>query len=495
MAIKIYEHNKAPVAAISKHFKRNDKATVVMTTGIGKRAIATKFLQDRSGHDHKNILIAPSWTTWQLFKDSAPDLARSTVFYTYPGLLKKDIKKILSKHNPKLIVIDEYRRAGAKEWSKPINKIMEAIPRGCKILGTEASPIRYFEGKEEDRNMAIELFGKKGIVYELSRAKAIEKGLIKKPKLVTAIYNVDEILAQSKSALFETGLEKKSKKFKKNWEKSRGVAGILKKHLRPSDYKILVFCKNVETMQDTSPLIKKWFSKVYPGKKITIAELSYLNSVSETHDIVEEFKSAKKADGIHILMTVNKVNDSFHDDNLSVAIQFRETMSPTLDEQQKGRPMSFSSSKSAILFDLVNNIKRIERPIDEAFSNIIKSDPEEKTGVTISKAKEPVFTIVDETHDFVELMQELEDRLSSFAQLVEKLRAYLKKHGRIPPQFENPVLNKFVYRTRKYKKQGKLSKDKIKLFETLGISWEIETLADKKWEKTYDTVRASLSSR
>ncbi|MEI3148229.1 MAG: DEAD/DEAH box helicase family protein [Merdibacter sp.] len=70
---------------------------------------------------------------------------------------------------PDLIILDEFHRAGAAEWSKGVNRLIELYPEAM-LLGLSATHIRYLDNQ---RDMADELFGKpveglKGEVCDLA---------------------------------------------------------------------------------------------------------------------------------------------------------------------------------------------------------------------------------------------------------------------------------------------------------------------------------------
>src|SRR5690606_27996610 len=129
----------------------------------------------------KFLFIAP---TIFIFKEIKKHIKRSDYniqFRTYSYFLNKDLSKYTGYD---YIIIDEFHRAGADEWGTAIDEILELNPK-AKKLGLSATHIRYLDN---ERNMADELFNG-SIASSLNLGTAIEKGIHKVPKYVSALYN------------------------------------------------------------------------------------------------------------------------------------------------------------------------------------------------------------------------------------------------------------------------------------------------------------------
>ena len=70
------------------------------------------------------------------------------------------------------IILDEYHRAGAQEWSAALHKLLAACQQ-VKLLGLSATNIRYLDNQ---RNMADELFDG-NVASEMTLGEAIVRGI------------------------------------------------------------------------------------------------------------------------------------------------------------------------------------------------------------------------------------------------------------------------------------------------------------------------------
>jgi superfamily II DNA or RNA helicase len=98
-------------------------------------------------------------------------------------LAKSEIKRL----KPDYIILDEFHRCGAEEWSSGVDVLLKNYP-DVRILGTTATPIRYLDGA---RNMAEEIFENQ-IAQNLTLAKAIVTRILPSPRYVSALYTFDE---------------------------------------------------------------------------------------------------------------------------------------------------------------------------------------------------------------------------------------------------------------------------------------------------------------
>ena len=78
-------------------------------------------------------------------------------------------------------MLDEFHRAGAKEWGIGVQKLL-SMHEDAKVLGTSATPIRYLDSL---RNMADELFNN-NFAVNMSLADAIREKILPLPVYVTS---------------------------------------------------------------------------------------------------------------------------------------------------------------------------------------------------------------------------------------------------------------------------------------------------------------------
>lgn len=76
-------------------------------------------------------------------------------------------------HNLDYIILDEFHRCGAREWSKQKTLLLSNNPQ-TKVLGLSATPVRLLGG---NRDMSEGLFYG-NVAHEISLKKAIRDGLL-----------------------------------------------------------------------------------------------------------------------------------------------------------------------------------------------------------------------------------------------------------------------------------------------------------------------------
>ena len=91
-------------------------------------------------------------------------------------------------HNLDYIILDEFHRCGAREWSKKITLLLSNNPQ-AKVLGLSATPLRLLDG---NRDMSEELFYG-NVAHEISMKKAIRDGLLATLEYYAAVYSFKRI--------------------------------------------------------------------------------------------------------------------------------------------------------------------------------------------------------------------------------------------------------------------------------------------------------------
>ena len=194
--LELFAHNRAAYDAAAKLLASVGKAAVIHPTGTGKSFIAFQLVADHPG---ENILwLSPSEYIFATQRESlrrqAPEVSLAHVhFYTYAKLLRlteEDLAAIADLR-PAYIILDEYHRAGAQEWSAALQRLLAACPQ-AKLLGLSATNIRYLDNQ---RNMADELFDG-NVASEMTLGEAIVRGILPAPKYVTTVFRYGRDLAR-----------------------------------------------------------------------------------------------------------------------------------------------------------------------------------------------------------------------------------------------------------------------------------------------------------
>lgn len=194
--LELFAHNRAAYDATAKLLASAGKAAVIHPTGTGKSFIAFQLAADHPGG---NILwLSPSEYIFATQRESlrrqAPEVSLDNVhFYTYAKLLRLTDadRAAIAAQQPAYIILDEYHRAGAQEWSAALQRLLAVCP-GAKLLGLSATNIRYLDNQ---RNMADELFDG-NVASEMTLGEAIVRGILPAPKYVTTVFRYGRDLAR-----------------------------------------------------------------------------------------------------------------------------------------------------------------------------------------------------------------------------------------------------------------------------------------------------------
>lgn len=254
MGVELYKHNKVAYEKVEKMFEKENRVAVVHPTGSGKSFISLKWLYDN--RDKKCLFLAPTLAIRdQLIrhiKSSGLELSdfKNLEFAIYPNFASIT-DEFLEQHHYDCVVLDEFHRCGATEWSKGINKLLNHNPN-IKVLGVSATPIRYLD---DNRNMAEELFHG-NIASEISLAEAMAKGILPVPTYIQGIYSFQEDLDKFQARIDRLTDEDAKSRFqdllnqaKKRLENADGLEEIFKKHITDPSGKYIVFCKDTAHMR------------------------------------------------------------------------------------------------------------------------------------------------------------------------------------------------------------------------------------------------------
>lgn len=333
---------------------------MVHPTGTGKTRIALKWIEESEG---KTIYVAP---TNHILKQVQETIEQAREFgqlneeeyrrykevkhVTYISLM--ELSKLESGYQN--IILDEFHRCGAPEWEKGVNRLLENSPN-AKIIGLSATPLRAVD----KRDMADELFEGQ-IASEMTLEEAVAEGILQAPIYINGIYSLNEVVLKSEERISriedkktKRELEKKLNEVKRQLEKAEGLEDIFEKYASKRDGKYIVFCSDIKDMHKKMQEAEKWFSKV---GKTKLYEISYRKSDKSNQDTLTRFKN--EDDGtIHLLFSVDKLNEGIHVDGIDGVIMLRKTGSPLVYTQQLGRGLSAGNKGVPIIFDLVNNIE------------------------------------------------------------------------------------------------------------------------------------------
>ena len=304
-----------------------NKVAVVHPTGTGKTYIALKWVEKSEG---KTIYVAPTNYILKQVQETIEQARASeqlseeeyrrykeVKYITYNSLM--ELSKLDSGYQN--IILDEFHRCGAPEWGKGVNRLLEKSPN-AKIIGLSATPLRAVDKKD----MADELFEGQ-IASEMTLEEAVAEGIIQAPIYINGIYALNEVVLQAQAKISriedkkaKQEIEKKINEAKRQLEKAEGLEEIFEKYARKTDGKYIVFCSDIKDMHKKMQEAEKWFSKV---GKTKLYEISYRKSEQSNEDTLTRFRN-EKDETIHLLFSVDKLNEGIHVDGIDGVIMLRK---------------------------------------------------------------------------------------------------------------------------------------------------------------------------
>ncbi|MDA7647518.1 Helicase associated domain protein [Akkermansiaceae bacterium] len=479
--VRLHSHNQTTFDSAIESLHEGSRVACIQATGTGKSYVIAKTMNEFS--DEKKLVIAPSHYILKQQKEVVPWLESSTQYMTYKGATNLEEAEI-RELNPKLIVLDEFHRAGAEAWGGGVDRILKNCPE-AKVLGTTATPIRYLDG---ERDMSDELFDEEAV--NLPLAEAIQRNILPSPEYVASLYTLNEeadnlLENLSKSTLSDA--EKKTIKAeveqaKIDWEKTSGVPQILKKYLSENlNNKFIVFCKNKDHLDELEDEVRKWIrkTKLFEYRKTYRVYSKY----SESDANLEAFLEAKDKNTAHILLSIDMLNEGIHAPDVGAVLLFRPTESPRIFYQQIGRCLQVGTNSKPIIFDFVNNFQSIRagdflNDLQEAG----ETERELREEFGLSADYLPEIHVHDESRAILETFDEIGERLGSWEVNFQKLVAYKEEHGdcEVSESFKDKHLYNWVLNQRRKKKTGRLDLKKIKRLDEIDFTWDL-------YEEAWDT--------
>ena len=519
MAIELYKHNKKAYSNVLEHFETTNRTCVVHATGTGKSFISLKWLEDNK--DRRCLFLAPTNAIIDQFKTHIEDNGLS--LSDFPNLefeLYTNVNNRIADNKYDCIVMDEFHRCGAKEWSKGINKLLDNN-EDAKVLGLSATPIRYLD---DNRNMADEIFNG-NIASEISIAEAIAMGILQAPTYITSIYSFDNEIDKIQNQIDKyknkeekKELQKKLDEAKNMLEKSRGLSEVFEKYIKNDKGKYIVFCKDKPHMELMEEKSNEWFKNI---NKIKVNDVYYEKGRELNKYEIDSFENNER-DELKLLFAIEMLNEGVHVKSIDGVIMFRPTVSPIIYFQQLGRALSVGHNEHPIVFDVVNNYecldqihtlkdeveKIIDKAIDDINNGIVPFDG--YVDVDSYKFKNILngFNIIDCNTDIKQILDKLDvDSQFTFEDWYKLAKAYSESHNgslEVPSRFKTfDGVNEITEDDPRYKdapnlgakvvdwrgiyngtRKGALTQEQIDLLTGIGMRWEkLEKMTFEDWYK------------
>lgn len=407
MSIRLKPHNVETYKKVTDKLKESNKVAVIHPTGTGKMYIALKLLEENKGK--KAIYVAPSNPILHDVKKNI--FAEGMTMSDFPNLKRITYQKLarltdeeIQELDADIIILDEFHHCGAPEWGKGIERLLQRN-EGASVLGLSATPLRYTDGL---RDMADELF-ENNVASEMTLEEAIESEILPKASYVSALYGYDKELEDMQTNIDKIKGEDKRKEAQallnslrdKLDESTQNLPELFSEHMQNKNGKYIVFCKNIEDMNEKMEQAPKMFGGV--NSNITIRGVS--SKIKESDKILTEFEQDSEEGTLKLLYAVDMLNEGYHIKDLDGVIMMRPTFSPTIYTQQLGRALTVGGDKSPVVLDLVNNFDSCK--IIEDFAEKMKEyKGNDKTGKT-ENSKKSRLSIFDTTKEFREIAEKI----------------------------------------------------------------------------------------
>ena len=464
-------HNQKAYDAVIEAFKSSHYTCVVHPTGSGKSYIALQLIEE---HPESRILYVTSYAmNLDEFQGKVENLIgnRNVTFSIYKNLNPDRIFDF--------IILDEFHRAGAPEWSKLV-ALLEAANPDAYYLGLSATPIRYLDNM---RDMSAELFDG-NVASEITLHDAIIQRILPYPKYIAASYSLKENLGRAektwnqrvkKNAKAEEALDKA----RKYLENADGLNEVFRKNMPSPVGKYIVFCRDAEHLNRMMSESEGWFSwckEVHRYKT-----MSQMKSTKEYDDFISD-----DSDTLRLLFCIDMLNEGVHVPKVDGCIFLRPTTSYNVYYQQAGRGLQVEPGidHPPIIFDIVNNVYLL-KTIREFWEGVQRDASEAWDEPDLS-----ILTVNPQDVEFLRYLDEfyshLDDPWDYYYSLVE---TYHNVTGnlRIPADYvaDGHHLFQWLNRQRHAYKRGELRQERVEKLDRLGIDWGF--LVDRSnWDQKYE---------
>ena len=350
MRLELKQHNRVAYERVMAAFEKDRMTCVCHPTGTGKSYIVAAVTE----HFKRVLILAPNM--FVLRQQQHVISWRDNIEYRSYQWLNNNVTDITEQYD--LIVIDEFHRAGAPEWSAAVELLIESQPQ-AKVLGTTATPIRYLD---DERNMADELFNGH-VASEMTITEAWNRNILPIPTYVTGIFSFTKVMEDATERIMQNGRipeeEKRKRIFRLSnkklaWEKSIGMVQIMRKHLPKDVRRIIVFCSHIEDLEPMRQEVQRWMKQA----GFTICGCYNLHSDQterEQRETMERFEN-DEGEGVKVIFSVNMLNEGIHIPQVGAVIMLRTTSSRIIYMQQMGRALTAANTERPIVLDMVDNI-------------------------------------------------------------------------------------------------------------------------------------------
>lgn len=427
MRLELKKHNKVAYERVMAAFEEDRMTCVCHPTGTGKSYIVAAVTE----HFKRVIILAPN--IFVLRQQRQVINWRKDIEYRTYQWLNKNVTNITEQYD--LIVIDEFHRAGAPEWSAAVGLLIESQTE-AKVLGTSATPIRYLD---DERNMADELFNGH-VASNMTIAEAwTVYNVLPIPRYVSGLFRWDKTIDDAVERINKSRTlndeEKRQRIFrlsnkKLSWECCYGMPAILRKHLDKDARRVIVFCSHIEMLEQMKDEVCGWFRSAGFALAGTYILHSQLKD-SEQRNQMQGFE-ADTNDGVKLMFCVDMLNEGIHVPNISAVLMLRTTSSRIIYMQQMGRCLTTANTENPLVLDMVDNITTTTdiRGFQDEFKLMEKLQAERE------KREPRNFEVIDYTMSVRQVIDKLvPDFKRKTDDIMKGIEDFFETHGRRPSRY------------------------------------------------------------
>ena len=329
----VFEHNEEVYEQMESFLSEDNKAIVVIGTGLGKTTTALEYCYR---HSCRGLVIAPKTIIcgdWEK-NDCIDAMTFSSFINRYNDI---DYERY------GVIIVDEVHHSGASKWGAGVQYV---INKGIKVIGLTATPDRL-----DGVNIVKQLFGG-NLCQGLDVLDGINQGILHPFNYIGAYYDAEKVCQAIKDKYGDRLTVELTGKLDIALNNTPKLKDIITSNMPGGKRKGVIFVEKIEDMDEGIRLIQE----IYPD--VEYRKLHSDLSIEELRCIKKWFQNTEEG----YLCAINMVSEGVHYNNVNTLFMLRRTKSSIVFEQQIGRVVTLAKKEdpNAIVYDLVNNSKTVQ---------------------------------------------------------------------------------------------------------------------------------------
>lgn len=339
------------IKAINRDLKKNQKALLVLATGLGKTETAMKIIEKTDNNQlwivgRNNLLYQTAERFYNrgihnigVLNGSQKEIDMKITMSTVQTISKQNMLKMFKPDHFDTIWIDEAHHTAAKQYKKIL-----AYFKNYKLVGLTATPDR------PDSENIYNIFGK--ISYEKTFEEAQKLKILAKQKPSTIL--TDSVIKGIKT---KTG-DYSPESLDRLYTSSKRNQTIIKSYIKYAKNKVIkssmkpkaiCFCINVQHAI--------MLSKEFKNKGIKAEYICGNRKTQTVEDRIEIENKFRNTNDIEILCAVDLMNEGIDIPDVNIALMARPTRSAIIYSQQLGRVARIDGGRKKyfVVLDYVDN--------------------------------------------------------------------------------------------------------------------------------------------